>query len=162
MGNKVLQLQSTVLRITPALLAQIEQAAVCGYPEEACGLLLGARAQHVGQVISVPNNAPSDRHRRYEIDPRLILHWDFAASESGLTITGFFHSHPDHEPVPSATDTELALPGYVYLIAGVSRGTSGGPMMTGLAAWTFDEASTSFRELKIDVEVAPDEIEYYI
>lgn len=166
MGNIADLFPRTTLRFGPPTVTAIERAVVAGYPEEACGLLLGTfRAQkgiRVERVIQLPNGASVDKHRRYEIHPRLLLQWDRIAEEAGTSIVGFFHSHPNEEPRPSETDAKLAWPGYAYLIAGVSRATDGTPIMNGLAAWTFEESSTSFRELKIEVEVGADEIEYYI
>lgn len=154
------------LQVRRTLIVAIERSALAAYPEETCGILLGTfRAQrgiHVERVVQLPNGAAVERGRRYEIRPRHLLQWDRIAEATGLSIVGFFHSHPDDEPRPSQTDATLAWPSYAYLIAGVSRSSDGTPMMNGLAAWTFDESSTSFRELKIEVEVGLDEIEYYI
>ncbi len=42
-------------------------------------------------------------------------------------------------------------------LAGVARAGESATIITGLAAWTFDEASTSFRELRIEVAIDPED-----
>lgn len=138
----------------------MQRAARQTYPDEACGLLLGTISNdgsvRVRQVVVVPNVAP-ERARRYVIEPRVLLEWDRAAQTSGWSIVGFFHTHPNAAPRPSATDAALAWPGYVYVIVGVN-----GEFITGMAAWTFDESLASFTELPVRVDIAYDEIEYFI
>ena len=137
------------------------------YPEESCGLLLGTRRAGgqivVKQAISTANVAAlAERRHRYAIEPRLMLEWERIAEASGLSIVGFFHSHPDHAPKPSATDGALAWPTYVYLIVGIVGRDRDRPLASGMAAWTFDEPSSSFRELPIEIDVGVDQIEYFI
>lgn len=155
--------------LTPGVVEIVHRAALARYADEACGLLLGVRLSdgrlRVNRAIELPNVASKvDRRSRYEIDPRVLLEWERRAHREGTSIVGFFHSHPDHPPRPSATDAELAWPTYIYLIVGTAGRGDGhrDAFVSGMAAWTFEEASTSFRELKIDIEVGADEIEYYI
>ena len=167
MGNDAKTNGKRVLRLDPSTLATIERAALSGYPEEACGLMLGeflaGGSIRVSRAIQLPNHAASaEKTRRYEIDSRLILHWDRVANQAGESIVGFFHSHPDHSPRPSATDAQLAWPAYAYLIASVTGSKTSGAINSGFAAWTFEDASTSFREMTIEVDIEPDQIEYYI
>jgi proteasome lid subunit RPN8/RPN11 len=44
------------------------------------------------------------------------------ASRSGLTLLGFYHSHPDHPAYPSAYDLEHAFPFFSYVILAVEGG----------------------------------------
>jgi proteasome lid subunit RPN8/RPN11 len=103
-----------------------------------------------GETVSVcsvhaTENLSSTRlHDRYEVDPREIVKLDRAAEQRGLDIVGFYHSHPDHPPTPSATDAENAWPGYIYLIVAVAE--VGEAQVT---AWTFDEERGCFRERPI-------------
>ena len=39
-----------------------------------------------------------------------------APAEAGLTVLGFYHSHPDHPARPSETDRRHAWPYYSYVI----------------------------------------------
>ena len=52
------------------------------------------------------------------------------ADRDGLSLLGFYHSHPDHPAVPSDYDREHALPFFHYLVLAVAGGT---PRET--AAW---------------------------
>ena len=161
---------TTSIRITADVVQRLHATARLAYPEEVCGLLLGkwmpGGILSTTQAVVVPNAArPAERTHRYTIPPRLMLEWERIGQRSGLSIVGFFHSHPDAPPVPSATDASLAWPGYVYVIVAVS-GTSAGasckPWVSGMAVWTFDEPSANFVEVPVTVEVAADEIEYFI
>lgn len=155
------------LRIHAPTIPTIHDAALHAYPDEACGLLLGVRrpsgAIVVRRAVATVNVAPhEERRHRYQIDPRVLLEWERIAQASGLSIVGYFHSHPDHLPAPSAVDAALAWPTYAYLIVGVVGRDRAQPIVSGMAAWTFEEPSSSFRELPIEVDVGVDEIEYYI
>jgi len=46
------------------------------------------------------------------------------ASDTGLEIVGFYHSHPDHPAEPSAFDLEHAWPNLSYAIQSVRNGAS--------------------------------------
>ena len=101
------------------LRALIEQRAVAAYPLEGCGLLVGLRRGRITEVVRVAssdNLASYDPERRYELDPAVFLATERAAREDGLEVVGFWHSHPDKEPLPSATDLETAWRGYSYVI----------------------------------------------
>lgn len=164
-------LRASSVAVTADVVQRLHQVALLAHPEEVCGLLLGTwrpgEAMAVKQAVVVPNAAPpAERASRYVIAPRLILEWERIAQKSGLAIVGFFHSHPDHPPKPSTTDTTLAWPGYVYVIVSTSSAPQGDsksrPWVSGMAAWTFDEPAASFVEVAVNVEVADDQIEYFI
>ncbi|MFB3883389.1 MAG: M67 family metallopeptidase [Armatimonadota bacterium] len=116
-------------------LATLREHALRSYPNECCGVLAGT----AGQRVEVRAVHPTDNHdaeqtaTRYEIDPREILTFDRAAERAGQQIIGFYHSHPDHSPVPSARDVELAWPGYIYLIVSVDE-----QRRTTVRAWRFE------------------------
>jgi proteasome lid subunit RPN8/RPN11 len=166
------QLVTSVVRLQLAAdaVASMHRGAEVSFPDEACGILLGrfdtGGEVVVGQVVLTPNRASAGtRAKRYEIDPKLLLHWDRIAQKGGMSIVGFFHSHPNAEPVPSRTDAELAWQGYVYVIVGVSPRTgesTGSVLVNGLAAWTYDEASTTFNEVPVNIDIAHDQIDYFI
>ena len=44
------------------------------------------------------------------------------ATETGLQLLGFYHSHPDHPAEPSAFDLDHAWPNLSYLIISVRQG----------------------------------------
>jgi proteasome lid subunit RPN8/RPN11 len=104
-------------------MAQIEEHARETYPEECCGILIGLRAERpaVYSAYRAQNRNFVRSFDRYELDPRDILTADRAAENENQEILGFYHSHPDHPPLPSATDAEHAWPGYLYLIVAVTE-----------------------------------------
>ncbi len=121
-----------MIAITARQLRQIARAAEAAYPEECCGLLVGAggegdeggeRRWRVARVEASANLAEGDRRRRFEVDPGLLirLHRELRGGEA--RVIGVYHSHPDHPAEPSAHDLELALePGLVWLIISVVGG----------------------------------------
>ena len=125
-------------------LGRIEGHAKRAYPEECCGILVGARRGdrvtiHAARpAVNLSRNGKRDR---YEIAPDLILRVARASEKDGHEVVGFYHSHPGHAPAPSATDAARAWPGYVYVIVGVN---GGGRAET--RAWEYDEESGRFQE----------------
>jgi proteasome lid subunit RPN8/RPN11 len=45
---------------------------------------------------------------RFELDPVALLKAHREAREGGPQVLGYYHSHPEGHPVPSATDCEHA------------------------------------------------------
>jgi proteasome lid subunit RPN8/RPN11 len=84
------------------LLAEAEGAA----PLECCGLLLGRGGRIM--AIQPARNVATDPRRRFEIDPAALLAAHKARREGGAELIGYYHSHPNGHPVPSATDCEHA------------------------------------------------------
>jgi len=62
-----------------------------------------------------------------------------SADRDGLTLVGFYHSHPDHPAVPSEYDREHALPFFHYLVQAVAGGQPGEA-----AAWILEENRNVF------------------
>ncbi|HET9783856.1 MAG TPA: M67 family metallopeptidase [Terriglobales bacterium] len=97
------------------------------YPNECCGLLLGqaleTRRRRATEAFPMRNANAVSPQNRFEFDPREHLAAQRAARERGLSVVGFYHSHPDHPARPSRTDLERAAwPGYSYLIISVAGG----------------------------------------
>lgn len=44
------------------------------------------------------------------------------AMSDGVMLLGFYHSHPDHPPIPSETDLKFAWPFFSYPILAVKKG----------------------------------------
>ncbi len=98
-----------------------------GYPNEICGLLIGERRggeKIVREVIPVENawEAIDEQHRRFLIEPEVLLREERRLRGTGREILGFYHSHPDHPAEPSETDREFAWPSYSYVIQEVRGG----------------------------------------
>jgi len=97
-------------------------------PAEVCGLLVGNREQ-VREVIPIQNIAINPSHR-YVMDSSELAGQLSITSGVGQDLIGFYHSHPQGDPILSATDWHESLwPGYVYLVVGLKR------KQAGLAAW---------------------------
>jgi proteasome lid subunit RPN8/RPN11 len=120
------------------------------YPEECCGLLLGTcqrrneltknNVMEVLPAINTWSQSPfvhdashSGEDRRYAIDPVFTVKAQQYARANGWDIIGIYHSHPNHEAVPSEWDRLWAWPQYSYLIVSVKNGTA-----QDLRSWTLD------------------------
>lgn len=96
-----------------------------GRPEEVCGLLAGT-ANGEGRVTRhyETSNVAAAPRRTYAIDPEEQYRAMTDIDEAGLTLLGFYHSHPNGPSVPSPTDEARATwAGYAYLIVSLERTT---------------------------------------
>ncbi len=76
---------------------------------ECCGLLLGAPGQDARITQAHPAaNVHSEPARHFEIDPMALIRAYRHAREGGPALLGFYHSHPNGHPRPSASDCEHA------------------------------------------------------
>lgn len=135
----------TALVVKPEHLAQIRTHAQQIYPEECCGLLLGHnQPKRVIEVVPVANSWGEEaaemfgdiggsKRNRFSIDPKDMLQVQKAARDRHLDIIGIYHSHPDHEAVPSELDRAIAWAQYSYMIVSVEQGA------TNFTSWTLDE-----------------------
>lgn len=97
-----------------------------GYPNEACGALIGAAHDsryRVHEFRPMRNTVTDRPWDRYVLDPLEQLKVQKDAEAKGLEIIGFAHSHPDHPAVPSRFDTDHAWPFYSYVVASVQKGS---------------------------------------
>ena len=99
------------------------------YPNECCGVLLGhvAGGHHlVSEVVRCLNKKGQSARTRYRIAARELIDVQRDARERGLSIVGFYHSHPDAPPHFSRTDLlEAYWVGCSYVIASVFKGAAG-------------------------------------
>lgn len=104
----------TALRIRQSVVDDLFAHAREEFPNECCGLLIGApglltRAVRARNVWASPT--------RYLIDPADHFAAIRAARAEGLSVLGAYHSHPASGPAPSDTDiAEATSPSFVYLI----------------------------------------------
>ena len=114
-----------------------------GYPNEACGALIGRVDAVDHEVIEFRGmrNIITDRPwDRYALDPLEQLRVQKDAESRGLEIIGFAHSHPDHPPVPSRFDADHAWSFYSYVVASVQNG-----VLREARSWRLDDAK-AFQE----------------
>ncbi len=128
---------------------QIRYVGEKAFPDEGCGMILGVeldRVQIVREVIELQNSSPAHRDERFLITAQQYRQTEIAAKGRNLEVLGFFHSHPNHRPEPSAYDLEHALPSFVYIIVAVIGGVAGR-----MAAWTLSENRSRFDRTDIDI-----------
>ena len=106
-----------------SLQQQIFQQLVAAHPDEAGGFLLGTRRD---QWVSIESVMPienifesSERYHRYAMTPVDWMRLEDEADERGLTLVGYYHSHPNSPAIPSLYDRDHALPNFSYLITSV-------------------------------------------
>jgi len=111
------------VKIHQSAMDAIDEHGTEGYPDEICGIMLGAQADHVVTEVRRARNIIVERSRdRYEIDPHDHIRIQREADAAGLDIVGYYHSHPDHPAQASRFDTERAWAGYVYVIVSIQTG----------------------------------------
>lgn len=138
------------VQIPDPILQHIEALAGARFPEEACGLLVGQRADNAVLVSEAreSRNIASDPRAHFEVDPGLRLRLQRELRGQGLEIVGVFHSHPSGDPAPSKTDcAAIWEPDLLWLITAVEQGTVGVSQ-----AYTVDDtgAPLSFRQIAVE------------
>jgi proteasome lid subunit RPN8/RPN11 len=98
------------------------------YPYECCGVLLGRFRDSdrlVDRAVGCVNTRMDRPQDRYHIDPKELIAIQRQASQQGLEIVGFYHSHPDHPAQWSQTDlAEAHWLGCSYVITAVDKGSA--------------------------------------
>ena len=138
---------ATTLCLPRSVVTQVVAWAREGYPLETCGLLIGnQRGAEVAVSEAVPARNLETRcpRRRYYLDPAAFLEAERRAGRSGREIVGIWHSHPDRDARPSATDLHHAWAGWSYLIVAVSRA-----MDTDMRSWRLDDQPRFVEEVLI-------------
>jgi len=118
------------------------------YPNEGGGFLLGENADGsvtVRDIIQVENVfAVEEQHHRYAMTPQDWIRLEDQADERGMSLIGYYHSHPDSPAVPSEYDREHALPNFVYIITSVAMGRA-----ADMRAWRLEADRGGFVELEL-------------
>lgn len=137
------------LRLSGALLAEIQRQGEGAYPAECCGVLAGRPGEdgfkEVVRLAPAVNRRTDDPHR-YLIAPDDLRRLDRELKIEGLEIVGYYHSHPDHPPAPSGFDTEHAWPWYSYLIVRIDRGRA-----ADAASWVLDDERPQMHPESLEV-----------
>ena len=112
--------------LTAALQTRIFRHLEASYPNEGGGFLLGAAGGddvRVDDIIKIDNvYAAEEQYHRYAMTPQDWARLEDEADARGLTLVGYFHSHPDSPAIPSIFDRDYALPNFVYIITQVQDG----------------------------------------
>jgi len=108
------------------------------FPYECCGALLGRDSaavensaqdgtqpeagREVLQLFPLVNRRDDSPRNRFAVTADDVRDAEKAASQHGLEVIGWYHSHPDHPARPSDFDREHAWPWYSYVIVSVMAG----------------------------------------
>lgn len=108
-----------------ALQQQIFGEMEAAYPNEGGGFLLGAadaEAVTVADVVHIANTFEAEeQYHRYAMTPLDWAKLEDEADARGLSLVGYYHSHPDHPAIPSIYDRDHALPNFTYIITSVQN-----------------------------------------
>jgi proteasome lid subunit RPN8/RPN11 len=114
------------IKLTQALQQRIFQQMEGTFPNEGGGFLLGTKQGEdtlIADVIQVENVFETEeQYHRYAMTPQNWMKMEDEADARGLTLVGYYHSHPNHVAIPSEFDREHALPNFVYIITSVMQG----------------------------------------
>ena len=138
----------TSLVLGPGVKAAIEQHGRDAYPHECCGALLG-EGDRVLATHPLPNVTTEGPRRRFRIDDKDYLASERQAGAAGLSLLGFYHSHPDHPAVPSQYDLDHAWPTFVYPNVSVMAGEA-----VDLRAWMLRDDRSAFDERPVTENAA--------
>lgn len=86
------------------------------YPREAVGALMGT-GQEIIKAFRATN--VEEGATRFRVAPSEVLSLEILSEELGLGVLGWYHSHPEVAAVPSPTDLEGAVPGWLMVIVSV-------------------------------------------
>lgn len=96
------------------------------YPNEGGGFLLGSSRDGeitIADIIQIENVfEQEEQYHRYAMTPQSWAQLEDEADARGLTLVGYYHSHPDSPAIPSIYDRDHALPNFTYIITSVQAG----------------------------------------
>ena len=152
----------SVLQVSRAVYEAIRAHGEETYPHECCGALLGNSAQgtswRILAAVRAGNTRTDSAHNRYQIAPAELVKIEREGRQRGLSIAGFYHSHPDHPAQWSKTDfAEAHWLGCAYVITSVERGKAADTNSFLLAGAT--EEDKRFEPQRIDVTETGEPVE---
>lgn len=141
-----------MIHINQHLVNRMLKEAKAAYPHECCGLFVGTTddsGKKIHEVYPVENKNKVRAADRYEIDPKEFDRIDRESAKKGWSITGIYHSHPDHPAEPSAFDKDCASAWaeYSYIIISVKDGVD-----DELRCWRFDAGKQDVEEEEVKVD----------
>jgi proteasome lid subunit RPN8/RPN11 len=129
---------------------EIRDHAARSYPYECCGALLGeatSSGKRITEIIPMENARSENRETRFLVGDDDYRRAEQEADRRGLTLLGFYHSHPDHPAAPSPTDLAQAFPWFSYVILSVQKGRP-----EAMTSWVLAEERDRFLEEKLSEE----------
>lgn len=121
------------------------------FPNEGGGFLLGKSnsdeiiIQDITQVENVFE--AEEQYHRYAMTPQDWMRLEDEADEKGLTLVGYYHSHPNSPAIPSEYDRDHALPNFVYVITSVRDGQA-----VDMRVWKLKSDRTAFDDEMLVIE----------
>jgi proteasome lid subunit RPN8/RPN11 len=144
----------SVLRMNRAVYAAIRAHGEETYPHECCGALLGrstAEGWQIEAAVKAGNTRTDSAHNRYQIAPVELVKIEREARKNGLSIGGFYHSHPDHPAQWSQTDfAEAHWLGCSYVITEVAAGKAAVTNSFFLAGMTEEDKRFEQEQIEMD------------
>jgi proteasome lid subunit RPN8/RPN11 len=131
-----------MLLLATMLEKEIRDHGAKDYPNECCGAMLGVDGEtgrEVRSLFPLINRRDDSPRNRFSITPGDFRDAERAASERGLDLLGWYHSHPDHPARPSEFDREHAWPWYSYVIVSVDAGNP-----KDLTSWRLEDDRSKF------------------
>lgn len=138
------------VNVSNDLQRQIFEQMETSYPNEGGGFLLGRVAANdvsIQDIIQVDNVfAPEEQHHRYAMTPQDWMRLEDEAEARGLSLVGYYHSHPDSPAIPSEYDREHALPNFIYVITSVNMARA-----AEMRVWLLKADRSAFDPLELQV-----------
>ncbi len=107
------------LQVASELCDALVAKAAAAHPRECCGLLFGGAREGRIDAIAPAENIHPNPEAHFEIDPQALIDAHRAAREGGPELIGYYHSHPDGNARPSATDAAMSAgDGMIWAIVG--------------------------------------------
>ena len=141
---------TATLTLTATQHAALFEHAERAFPDECCGALFGHAHGASREIVTLRemDNTwdQAERRRRFLITPAEYMRVEREADELGLTLIGFYHSHPNAEARPSEFDREHAWPWFAYPIVEVRAGAA-----VGMRVWQLQDDRGDYDELELQV-----------
>ncbi len=145
------------LKISSELADKIRGHGAETYPHECCGALLGRDTEVADRSIyreihalhPLINRRDDSPRNRFSITSQDVLDAEKAATNKGLQVVGWYHSHPDHPARPSQYDREHAWPWYSYVIVSVAN-----KIPEGMTSWRLTDDRSDFQSEDICLQQA--------
>jgi proteasome lid subunit RPN8/RPN11 len=138
------------VELSKALQRQIFGQMEATFPNEGGGFLLGKNNgdnTHIVDVIAVENVFESEeQYHRYAMTPQNWAKMEDEADERGLSLVGYYHSHPNSPAIPSEYDRVHALPNFIYIISSVMNGKA-----VKMLVWELSQDRSEFHALDLEV-----------
>jgi proteasome lid subunit RPN8/RPN11 len=136
-----------MLQLPAKLEREIREHGAKDYPHECCGAMLGletSAGREVRALYPLANRIDDSPRNRFSITSEDVGAAERAATQGGLNVLGWYHSHPDHPARPSEFDREHAWPWYSYVVVSVDSG-----FPRDLTSWRLADDRSRFHQEEI-------------